>query len=216
MTQSETPIAAPAEQSGEKKLSRIQQRNRTRIMEAALDVFSAHGFRGATLDQIAKAAGLSKPNLLYYFDGKEAIHVMLLNRLMETWLNPLQELDPNGDPLEEVMGYIHRKVQMSREFPRESRLFANEILQGAPRMKPHLESGLKPLVDEKTALLRQWMDEGKLAAVDPRHLLYSIWATTQHYADFEVQIDVLSPSDEDPFEGADAYLDTLFRKLLTP
>jgi TetR/AcrR family transcriptional regulator len=216
MTQSETPIAAPAEQSGEKRLSRIQQRNRTRIMEAALDVFSAHGFRGATLDQIAKAAGLSKPNLLYYFDGKEAIHVMLLNRLMETWLNPLQELDPNGDPLEEVMGYIHRKVQMSREFPRESRLFANEILQGAPRMKPHLESGLKPLVDEKTALLRQWMDEGKLAAVDPRHLLYSIWATTQHYADFEVQIDVLSPSDEDPFEGADAYLDTLFRKLLTP
>lgn len=216
MTQSETPPAAPAEQSGEKKLSRIQQRNRTRIMEAALDVFSAHGFRGATLDQIAKAAGLSKPNLLYYFDGKEAIHVMLLNRLMETWLNPLQELDPNGDPMEEVMGYIHRKVQMSREFPRESRLFANEILQGAPRMKPHLESGLKPLVDEKTTLLRQWMDEGKLAAVDPRHLLYSIWATTQHYADFEVQIDVLSPSDEDPFEGADAYLDTLFRKLLTP
>ncbi|MCG7493787.1 TetR family transcriptional regulator C-terminal domain-containing protein [Thalassobius sp. Cn5-15] len=216
MTQRETPLAAPAEQGGEKKLSRIQQRNRTRIMEAALDVFAAHGFRGATLDQIAKAAGLSKPNLLYYFDGKEAIHVMLLNRLMETWLNPLEEMDPNGDPLEEVMDYIHGKLQMSREFPRESRLFANEILQGAPRMKPHLESSLKPLVDEKTALLRQWMDNGKLAAVDPRHLLYSIWATTQHYADFEVQIDVLKPDDEDPIEGADTYLDTLFRKLLTP
>lgn len=211
-TAKETAQTPPAE----KKFSRIQQRNRKRIIEAALEVFAQHGYRGATLDQIAKTAGLSKPNILYYFDGKEAIHVTLLNQLMETWLDPLAEMDPNGDPLEEVMAYIHRKVQMSREYPRESRLFANEILQGAPRMKPHLISGLKPLVDEKTEVLRAWMQAGQLATVDPRHLLYSIWATTQHYADFEVQIGVLSPDERDPIDGADAYLDTMFRKLLTP
>ena len=200
----------------EKKPSRIQLRNRKRILEAALEVFSQYGYRGATLDQIAKEAGLSKPNILYYFDGKEAIHVTLLNRLMDSWLDPLKELDPSGAPLEEVLGYIHRKLQMSREFPRESRLFANEILQGAPRMKPHLERGLKPLVDEKCALLQDWMRSGKLAETDPRHLLFSIWATTQHYADFEVQVGVLSPDEADPIEGADHYLDRLFRKLLTP
>lgn len=212
MTQTET---SPEPING-KKPSRIQLRNRKLILDAALDVFSQFGYRGATLDQIAKEAGLSKPNILYYFDGKEAIHLALLNKLMETWLDPLDELDPDGDPLEEVMSYIHRKVQMSREFPRESRLFANEILQGAPRMKPHLESGLKPLVDQKTDVLLDWMKAGKLATVDPRHLLYSIWATTQHYADFEVQIDVLRPDEEDPIDGADVYLDTLFRKLLAP
>ena len=49
--------------------TRIQEKNIAAILEAALEVFSQHGFRGATLDQIAKAASLSKPNLLYYFSS---------------------------------------------------------------------------------------------------------------------------------------------------
>lgn len=114
--------------------TRIQKKNRKAILDAALDVFSAHGFRGATLDQIAAEAGLSKPNLLYYFPSKEAIHVALLSALMDTWLDPLRELDAHGDPREEILGYVRRKLQMSRDFPRESRLFANEIVQGAPRI----------------------------------------------------------------------------------
>ncbi|CUH66313.1 Rut operon repressor [Thalassovita gelatinovora] len=199
-----------------KKPSRIQLRNRKRILDAALAVFSQHGYRGATLDQIADASGLSKPNILYYFDGKEAIHVTLLNALMDNWLDPLKKMDPDGDPLEEILGYIHRKMQMSREFPRESRLFANEVLQGAPRMKPHLETGLKTLFDEKTALIQRWMDQGKLAPCDPRHLLFSIWATTQHYADFEEQVAILTDGETDPVDGAEQFLDNMFRKLLTP
>ena len=124
-----------------KKPSRIQVRNRKLILGAALEVFSQHGYRGATLDQIAEDAGLSKPNILYYFEGKEDIHVTLLNQLMATWLDPLHQIDPAGDPLDEVMRYVHRKIDISFEYPRESRLFANEILQGAPRMAPHLERG---------------------------------------------------------------------------
>ncbi len=86
-----------------KKPSRIQIRNRRRIMDAALEVFSQHGYRGATLDQIADEAGMSKPNLIYYFDGKAAIHVALLNALMEEWLAPLAEMDEGGDPLDEIL-----------------------------------------------------------------------------------------------------------------
>ena len=114
--------------------TRIQKKNRAAILEAALNVFSAHGFRGATVDQIATEAGLSKPNLLYYFPSKEAIHTALLSGLLETWLAPLHDLDEKGDPLKEILSYIHRKLQMSRELPRESRLFANELVQGAPRI----------------------------------------------------------------------------------
>lgn len=200
----------------EKKPSRIQQRNRLLILDAALEVFSQHGFRGATLDQIAAEAGLSKPNILYYFEGKEDIHVTLLNQLMDTWLDPLRELDSESEPLEEILRYVHRKLEMSEEFPRESRLFANEILQGAPRIGPHLEAGLKPLFDEKVAVIQRWVDAGGLAPVDPRHLIFSIWATTQHYADFEAQVGVLTPDAGAGFGGADAFLDTLYRKTLTP
>ena len=86
------------------------------------------------------------------------------------------------------MGYIRRKMEMSRAYPSESRLFANEIIQGAPRMRPHLESDLKPLFDEKCALIAEWMAEGRLAKSDPAQLILSIWAITQHYADFASQI----------------------------
>lgn len=198
-----------------KKTSRIQQRNRSLILDAALDVFSAHGYRGATLDQIAEAAGLSKPNILYYFSGKEDIHVTLLSQLMETWLDPLVELDPDGDPMTELLDYVQRKLDMARDLPRESRLFANEIIQGAPRMHPHLLSDLKPLFDEKCALIQRWMDAGKLAPVDPRHLIFSIWSTTQHYADFATQVQVLLSTDA-AAPGADAFLSDLFSKLLHP
>ncbi|GAA6209639.1 TetR family transcriptional regulator C-terminal domain-containing protein [Cognatishimia sp. WU-CL00825] len=199
-----------------KKLSRIQQRNRQLIMDAALDVFSKDGFRGSTLDQIAKACGLSKPNILYYFDGKEDIYITLLNRLIDTWLAPLHELNPQGDPLEEISDYIRRKMEMTRAFPRESRLFANEMIQGAPRMKGHLLSGVKPLFDRKTALLQHWMDEGKIASTDARHLLISIWATTQHYADFETQVTVVMDGADNTLDEATEFLLTMFRKTLRP
>jgi TetR/AcrR family transcriptional regulator len=195
--------------------TRIQRNKIATITEAALDVFSTYGFRGATVDQVAKAARLSKPNLLYYFPSKEAIHTHLLSELMDVWLAPLRDIDPDGDPLEEILTYVRRKLAMSRDMPRESRLFANEVLQGAPNMKDALKADLKPLVDEKAAVIRAWMDGGELRPADPHHLIFSIWSLTQHYADFEVQVDaVLGPEVKDPFPAAETYLLTLFGRML--
>lgn len=196
--------------------TRIQQRNTQTILEAALNVFSAQGFRGATLDQIAQAAGLSKPNLLYYFPSKEAIHLRLLSSLLDIWLAPLREMSAKGEPRAEIMRYMRRKLEMSREMPRESRLFANEILQGAPRMGETLGADLKALVDEKAAIIQAWVDEGRLAPVNPHHLLFSIWALTQHYADFEVQVRAVLGPEHDPFAEAGSFLDMLFERLLAP
>lgn len=196
--------------------TRIQIRNSETILEAALDVFSAHGFRGATLDQIAEVAGLSKPNLLYYFPSKEAIHRTLLTRLLSTWLDPLRDMDAAGDPVAEVMGYMRRKLELSRDYPRESRLFAIEILQGAPRMREAIEGELTALVAEKAKVLQHWMDEGRIARLDPVHLVFSIWALTQHYADFDVQVRAVLGSGHDPYAEAGAFLETLYARLLAP
>lgn len=200
-----------------RKPTRIQTEKRELIREAALDVFSSHGFRGATLDQIAEAAGLSKPNLLYYFESKEAIHAELLDRLLDTWLDPLRAMDAKGDPLTEIRGYIQRKLEAARDYPRESRLFANEILQGAPRIDGELAGPLRELIEEKSVVLRKWMDEGRLARMDPRHLIFAIWAVTQHYADFDVQVQaVLGSSDEARFHDAAATIEKLFFRGLLP
>ena len=199
--------------------TRIQTEKREAILGAALEVFSVHGFRGSTVDQIASAAGMSKPNLLYYFRGKEDIFTTLIQRLLDTWLQPLRELDDEGDPETELRSYIRRKIEMARDFPRESRIFANEILQGAPRILPMLEGELRELVDEKALVIRNWMRDGRIARIDPYHLIFSIWATTQHYADFDVQVRaVLGPDrgGDGRFEDAARFLEQLFVAGLRP
>ena len=197
--------------------TRIQKKNRETILDAALDVFSSEGFRGATLDQIASAASLSKPNVLYYFSSKEAIYTELLSELLDTWLDPLRALNSNGDPIDELVAYMRRKFEMSRQFPRESRLFANEIVQGAPRIADEINGPLKSLVDDTAALIQSWIDAGRLAPVDPHHLIFSIWATTQHYADFDVQVrGILAPQGDSHLDDAEAFLVTLYTRTLTP
>jgi len=175
------------------KTTRIQEINRGIILEAALEVFSAYGFRGSTIDQIAEKAGMSKPNLLYYFPRKEDIYVTVLEKTLEDWLTPFRHIDPEGDPLEELAKYIVAKMQMSKSQPESSKLFANEILHGAGAINEFLRTRLRDLVDEKVSVIRHWIETGRLAPVDPHHLIIMIWATTQHYADFDVQIAALLP-----------------------
>ncbi|WP_417683824.1 TetR family transcriptional regulator C-terminal domain-containing protein [Roseibium sp.] len=173
-------------------LSRIQEKNRGRIIHAALGQFSRHGYAGTTIDKIAVSAGMSKSNLLYYFASKTALYEAALAHILNAWLDPLRGLNVDADPAKELTRYILQKMKMSAELPAESRLFANEILQGAPRIRPVLENDLKRLVDEKTEVIRQWIDQGRIAPIEPVHLIFSIWAITQHYADFEPQIVALT------------------------
>ena len=193
--------------------TRIQEEKEEQILEAALDVFSRDGFRGATIDEIAAVAGMSKPNLLYYFRTKEAMHRALIERVLDTWLDPLREFDAEGNPEAEIRSYIRRKLEMARDFPRESRLFANEVLRGAPLIEDELKGPLKQLVDEKAEVIRAWAKSGKIAKCDPYHLIFSIWSTTQHYADFDVQVRAVlgqEKSGDGRFEDAARYLEQLF------
>ena len=186
-----------------RKSTRIQRKNRKAILDAALDVFSGSGFRGSTIDQIAERAGMSKPNLLYYFASKEDIYVSVLEDTLAEWLRPLAEIDPAGDPIDEIGRYIAAKLAMSRTRPEASRLFANEVLHGAAGIAGFLRGPLKELVDEKAAVISGWIAEGRLAAVDPYHLIFSIWAVTQHYADFDVQVRAVLGCDETGRQPAD-------------
>ncbi|MEM6711182.1 MAG: TetR family transcriptional regulator C-terminal domain-containing protein [Pseudomonadota bacterium] len=174
------------------KTSRIQVENRAAIAGAAIREFSLRGYHGATIDAIADRAGMSKPNLLYYFPSKEAIYHCVLEQIVEEWLSPLLTLQVNGDPIEELRRYITLKMQMSADQPDASRLFASEIIAGAPILKDFLQTRLRSLVEEKASILQTWIDQGKLAPIDPVHIIFTIWATTQHYADFAAQIEAVT------------------------
>jgi len=175
--------------------TRIGEANAVRILDAALTVFSTFGYHGARVEQIAAAAGMSKPNLLYYFRSKDALYTAVLERTLDMWLEPLRGLDASRDPFDALPEYIANKLEASRRDPAASRMFAMEIIQGAPHLSPVLSGRLKCLVDAKAAIIEHWIAEGRMAPVDPRHLLFSIWATTQHYADFAVQVRAVAGSD---------------------
>ncbi len=193
--------------------TRIQSENQDLILKAALDVFSTYGFRGATVDQIAVKCGLSKPNLLYYFRRKEDLYAAVLEQTLTEWLAPLRMLDVNNDPIAELTRYIEAKLDMSFANPAASKLFANEILHGAPHVAKYLKGPLKDLVEAKNAVLRQWITEGKIRSVDPRHFIFAIWAITQHYADFSVQVEALLKPAEKPATIKAAVVEILLRGL---
>jgi len=196
-----------------KPSTRIQKKNKITILRAGLEVFSQFGFRGSTIDQVAELANLSKPNLLYYFPSKEAIYTALLAQLLDDWLEPLKALDRDGNPVEGLLDYANRKLAMSQNFPQESRLFANEIIQGAPRIGEVLKGELRDLVDEIAVVIDGWIKQGQIKPVDPYHLIFTIWSLTQHYADFDVQVRAIL-GDVDPYEGAKTHLEATLRGLL--
>ncbi len=199
---------------GASRKTRAGEANAERILDAALEVFAAYGFRGARIDQIAAAAGLSKPNLLYYFRTKDELYGAVLARTLQMWLEPLRELDARSDPGEALTAYIARKLAYSRSHPQASRLFAMEMLQGAPHLSPTLAGPLLEMVEAKSRTIEGWIREGRLRPVDPKHLIFAIWATTQHYADFGTQIRALTGAglEDDAFH--DAALAALRRILL--
>ena len=199
-----------------KTLSRIQKEKRSTIKKAALEVFSEYGLRGATLDKIAVASGLTKPNILYYYSSKDQIYFEVLNGLLDEWVAPLHEISKEGEPIDELLGYMKAKLKMSKQKPKESKLFANEILHGAPLMQNILATSLRQTLDEKVAVIDHWVREGKLANVNGHHLFFSIWAMTQHYADFDVQVKaILDKSEDELFQEAEEYLTNLLLRMLS-
>lgn len=165
---------------------------RARMREAALSFFSHYGLHGTSLDQIADLAGVSKTNLLYHYPSKEALYLAVLHEMLDIWKAPFAALHHELEPLDAIRHYIRLKLEMSRDHAEASKLFCLEIMQGAPLLKGELEGSVRELVEEKSCVIRRWTEEGRLAPVDPGHLFYMLWASTQHYSDFAAQIEAVS------------------------
>lgn len=198
---------------------RHTEKKRGAILEAALTTFSQYGLHGATIDQIASLADVSKTNLFYYFSSKEELYISVLRELLELWLRPLRAFSEDQDPMEAIRDYIRVKLEFSRDHPAESRLFCMEVMQGAPLLLNELQQPLHNLVENKIAVIRSWIEQGKLTPVEPYHLIFTLWATTQHYADFRVQVEAVAGRTlEDPafFQETLASLETLILDGVRP
>jgi TetR/AcrR family transcriptional regulator len=177
----------------------IRQQNETAILQAAEKVFAEAGFGGATMQLIADLAGLPKANLHYYFATKEDLYRRVVQNIFEIWLHAADSMDKATGPVEGIGAYIDAKMEISRRHPDGSKVWASEVMHGAPVIQDYLETTLRDWTTGRAALIQRWIDEGKMKPVNPEHLLYMLWATTQHYADFGHQIETLNggrPLDE--------------------
>lgn len=174
------------------KRTEIRRENERMILDAAERVFAEAGYGGATMQLIADLAGLPKANLHYYFPTKEALYRQVVRNIFEIWLHAADSFDHAPGPVEGIGAYIEAKMEISRRHPYGSKVWASEVMHGAPVIQDYLESTLRDWTAGRMAVIQTWVDQGKMAPVDPRHLLYMLWAMTQHYADFGHQIETLN------------------------
>jgi TetR/AcrR family transcriptional regulator len=160
----------------------------TTILLAAQEEFATHGLKGARMQAIADRAGLPKANVHYYFQNKVSLYLAVLDNIIATWDDYFNDVSVDDDPAIALDTFIREKVRLSFENPTASRLFANEILDGAPYLSDYMSEVLRPWVNNRAKVIRQWMDAGKMTDTDPVLLIFMIWATTQHYADFQAQV----------------------------
>lgn len=170
----------------------IRQERETLILKAAEKVFAEAGFGGATMQLIADMAGLPKANLHYYFPTKEALYRQVVQNIFQIWLHAADVFDSADGPAEGIGAYIDAKMEISRTHADGSKVWASEVMHGAPVIQDYLETTLADWTEGRMTVIQRWIDQGRMAPVNPRHLLYMLWATTQHYADFGHQIETLN------------------------
>ena len=190
---------------------RIRLANEADILAAAEKVFARAGYAGATMAEIAAQAGVPKSNLHYYFRTKETIYRAVLTGILELWLTETDCIVPEASPREALAHYIRAKMRLAATRPDASRVFANELLHGAQAIGDYLAHELRELVDAKAAVIEHWIASGQMAPVDARHLFFTLWAATQTYADFEVQVRAVLGVET----LSDAHMETATQHLLS-
>lgn len=192
-----------------------------RILRGAEQVFAEFGYRGASMDRIAKHIGLSKQNVIYYFSSKETLYRSVLQNIIDLWLERMFFADDREQTPESIIAsYIRGKLQLSRDYPDASKVFAQEIISGAPMIKDYLSHNLQPLFEKDVAIVQRWIDEGYLVDFAPEHLFFAIWSATQTYADFSAQIQLVmnkSQLEEQDFDHATQFLtQMILRGIVAP
>ena len=179
---------ARAASTGEPRKASIRRHNQEVILSAAEEVFAERGFTGASMSEIARRACLPKANLHYYFGTKEELYRAVLDDILSAWRLDMDGFRPEADPAGAVSSYIRSKLQFSKRRASGSKVFANEIIHGAGVLGEALGDLVQRGIAGKDKVVEGWAEKGLIAPVDGRHFFMMLWAITQHYADFEVQV----------------------------
>ncbi len=166
----------------------IRQKNKAVIFNAAKKEFVTYGFKGASIKRIAERANIARANIHYYFQDKTDLYQQLLSNIIDVWNRDYDTLSVDKDPKQALSAYIRAKVMHSKDDPDSSRIFASELIHGAPVLSDYLKEDFGSWLQSQVDVINAWIEQGLIDKVNPYHLLFLIWSSTQHYADFNVQV----------------------------
>lgn len=194
----------------------IRQRNKTLILQAAADEFVKFGYKGTSLQSIADRVDLPKANILYYFKSKKGLYLSLLEEILNLWNDGFADDAVDQEPAKVLEKYIRGKMNYSRSHPKASKIFALELIHGAPNIHDAMELPMIQWTEGKATIIQTWVDRGMIKPIEPLYLLFMIWGTTQFYADCDTEIDLIKgkPLNDKEYEQATQFvIDMVFAGL---
>jgi len=187
----------------------IRKKNKVLILNAAKKEFVTFGFKGASITRVAERANIPRANIHYYFANKMELYQELLSNIVSIWNSQFDSLSIADDPQTALSAYIRSKVMYSRDDPDASRIFASEIIHGAPVLNEYLSTDFKVWVQTKVDVIQYWIKQELIDDINPHHLLFLIWGATQHYADFNVQVLAAMDKQEMDEQSFEAIVDSI-------
>lgn len=140
------------------------------ILKAATEAFLAHGFSGASIDQIAAQAGVSKPTIYSHFQGKEQLFAAIMNSICDNFEEPF--LGPNADT-EELSAIL---IRIADNYTRAilqpgvvamHRLFVAEAERFPELSRRYYEVGPRRVHQTLAGFLKNRMARGEIREADP-------------------------------------------------
>ena len=143
---------------------------RKKILEAAATVFSQKGFHQATMDEIAKEAGVAKGTLYYNFSGKSKLFAATVTEGMEKIIGQVErELESDLPFKEHLRKLIRSNLLLYLKYSDLSKIVFNELTSGIDNdVLEKIEKVRLRYIDFVSDLLRQGQERGYLKEIDTR------------------------------------------------
>jgi AcrR family transcriptional regulator len=194
----------------------IRKRNEQRILRAAADEFVKNGYKGTSVQAIADQVELPKANILYYFKSKKGLYLAVLEEILNLWNKGFSDDAATRSPADVIEQYIVGKMHYSRTHPKESKIFALELIHGGQNITDASELPMVKWTEGKRNIIQAWIEKGLIRPIEPLYLLFLIWGTTQFYADYDSEIHMIKgrPLTDSEFEEATQFVvDVVFAGL---
>jgi AcrR family transcriptional regulator len=139
---------------------------RSRLLQAAGEIFARHGFRKATIRMIVARAHANIAAVRYYFGGKEGLYTAVLQHTFMTANQkypPNRNLPENAPPLLQLQTFIHTFLLRILDDSRPAwhgKLMIREIADPTPVFDQVIDEMLQPLYTRLLAIIGNFFEEG--------------------------------------------------------